>query len=119
MADDNLVEAGTGEALKPISMDDALDRLTVLERERQPADTADAPKTEPGAKTSSDETGKDKQAADDDWFADEAEAKAEADEPETPETGQFVGKTAKVKLDDGTVASVDDLIRGRMLQSDY
>ena len=119
MADDNLVEAGTGEALKPISMDDALDRLTALERERQPADTADAPKTEPGAKTSSDETEKDQQAADDDWFAYDAAAKAEAEASETPETGQFVGKTAKVKLDDGTVASVDDLIRGRMLQSDY
>jgi hypothetical protein len=77
-------------------------------KDREPA----APEDEP------DEDAADEAAEEDEDTADEEHPDGEEDEDETEE-GRFVAKNGKVKLPDGSTATVDELIRGNLRQADY
>lgn len=122
--DDNPAEAGTGEGTQSLSLEEAAAHMVEVNRDREEKpDTAQAPPEDTGAPqvgTDGDETAR-KGEADEDWLADEAseEQKPEGEADETPETGQFVGSTGKVRMPDGSFLSVAELVKGHMFQSDY
>ena len=68
------------------------------------------------------EPAKEAEADDNDFSPEELEASddGEEDSPENEElTDTYADRSHKVRMDDGTVLSVDDLVKGNLFQSDY
>lgn len=117
MPTDNTPAAGTvADTSHGMSAEDAASKISSLLLDSD-EDTPEAD-TEDHAADESDE--------DYDAEADEAEPTDEEDDAGEPEVdqprdenGRFVSRTAKVKLDDGSEATIDDLIKGNLRQADY
>jgi len=80
-----------------------------IEDESDPADEELQASDEEAGEDEDGEPGEEDQAEDD---------SEDEDEPES-EQGRFVANNARVKLDDGTIVSVEDLKKGSLLQADY
>lgn len=100
----------------PLSMSEGIKALMATETEEAPdegqADTDEAPEgTEADEELPTDEDGEEDGPTDD-------EEQAENDEGDD-DRGRFVSDSAKVKLPDGTIATIAELKQGTLLHRDY
>jgi hypothetical protein len=115
MSTENDTLAGGGE----LSLDDAASAYAKAtspaadegQAEEEELDTGDTAEDEPELESEGEEEGE----AEDEGQADEEETD---DEPESDQ-GRFVAANGKVRLPDGTIATVNDLIQGNLRDRDY
>lgn len=107
----------------PLSMSEGIAAFAATQTEHEPEEEAEQGQSEAEEGTEgteaedevSDEETETEGEPEDEGQADEEETE---DEPESEE-GRFVASNGKVKLPDGTVATVNDLIQGNLRDRDY
>lgn len=104
-----------GIANEPLSLDEAIKAYASNPSNEIREDHSDDDEEEPDDNA---ELPTDEDEEDDGEQQDEDQAEDDEEEDETEE-GRFVAKNGKVRLPDGTISTIDDLIQGNLRTADY
>jgi hypothetical protein len=107
-----------GEA--PLSLEDAANAYANVSTEAPQGQAEDEPEAEATADVEDTELADEvSEETDEGETEEQGQAEDESDDEPESDQGRFVAKNGKVKLDDGSVVTVAELVDGRLLRSDY
>jgi len=117
MTDDSTPEGTVEQDASAPNADALLDRFLGVSEEEDTPNEQD--ETEQAAEAQSEEADTDLPADDDAGKEDDAKEEQEGESQAESEAGRFVGHDGRVRLPDGTVTTVNELIRGNLREADY